>query len=224
MKRLALLVCGFTAVLVLSGAAQTGLDPAKLLTPGTDSWPSYNGDYTGRRFSTLTKINDGNVNALSLAWVYRQNPGAGTSNPGSIKGTPLQINGVMYLTAPDHVWALDARTGREMWHFAWQSKGGIHIGKRGAAVQGDWLFFETPDCNLVSLNIKDGSERWHKQICDLDQFYYGSVAPLIVKNHVMIGVSGDDLEFRGHNQRDGNQRAGNNKRDVVRHARNSNSD
>ena len=52
---------------------------------------------------------------------------------------------------------------------------------------GDWLYYETPDCNLVSLNIKDGSERWHKQICDLDQFYYGSVAPIIVKNKVMVG-------------------------------------
>ena len=48
----------------------------------------------------------------------------GGGNPGAIKGTPLQVNGVIYLTAPDHVWALDARTGREIWHFAWQSKGG----------------------------------------------------------------------------------------------------
>jgi alcohol dehydrogenase (cytochrome c) len=153
MKRVALLVCGLASAAVLVGTAQSGLDPAKLLKPGTDSWPSYNGDYTGRRFSTLTKINDGNIGALSLAWVYRLNPGAGSSNVGSIKGTPLQINGVMYLTAPDHVWALDARTGREIWHFAWQSKGGIHIGNRGAAVLGEWLFFETPDCILASLNI-----------------------------------------------------------------------
>ena len=104
----------------------------------------------------------------------------------------------MYLTAPDHVWAIDARTGREIWHYAWQSKGGIHIGNRGVAVLGDTLYFETPDCNLVSLNIKDGNERWHKQICDLDQFYYGSVAPVVVKNHVIAGVSGDDLDVPGY--------------------------
>ena len=60
--------------------------------------------------------------------------------------------------------------------------------------------FETPDCHLVSLNIKDGSERWHKQICDLDQFYYGSVAPVIVENHVIAGVSGDDLDVPGYIQ------------------------
>ena len=118
--------------------------------------------------------------------------------PRLIKGTPLQVDGVMYLTAPDHVWALDARTGREIWHHAWQSKGGIHIGNRGAAILGDTLYFETPDCNLVALNIKDGTERWHKQICDLDQFYYGSVAPVIVKNHVIAGVSGDDLDVPGY--------------------------
>ena len=199
MKRVILIAFAFVSAAVLVATAQTGLDPAKLLNPGTDSWPSYNGDYTGRRYSTLTKVNDGNVGALSLGWVYRLNPGTG-GNPGSIKGTPLQVNGVIYLTAPDHVWALDARTGREIWHHIWQSKGGIHIGNRGAAIYRDWLYFETPDCNLVSLNIKDGSERWHKPICDLDQFYYGSVAPIIVKNMVMVGVSGDDLDVPGYAQ------------------------
>jgi alcohol dehydrogenase (cytochrome c) len=106
----------------------------------------------------------------------------------------------MYLTVPDHVWALDARTGRQLWHHSWTTKGGIHIGNRGVAVLGDALFYETPDCNLVSLNVKDGSERWHKQICDLEQFYYGSVAPLAVKNHIIAGVSGDDLDIPGYVQ------------------------
>ena len=118
----------------------------------------------------------------------------------TIKGTPVVINGVMYLTVPDHVWAIDARTGRQLWHHAWTSKGGIHIGNRGVAVLGDALFYETPDCTLVSLNIKDGSERWHKQICDLEQFYYGSVAPIPVKNHIIAGVSGDDLDVPGYVQ------------------------
>src|SRR5690242_1201344 len=87
-----------------------GLDPAKLQQPPTDSWPTYNGDYSGRRFSTLTKINDSNINSLSLAWVYRINGGGGMG--GSIKATPLLVNGVLYFTIPDHVWAVDARTGR----------------------------------------------------------------------------------------------------------------
>ena len=70
----------------------------------------------------------------------------------TLKGTPLMINGVLYPTAPDHVWAVDARTGREIWHHTWQAKGGITIGNRGAAVLGDALFFVSRDCNLVSLN------------------------------------------------------------------------
>jgi alcohol dehydrogenase (cytochrome c) len=115
-----------------------------------------------------------------------------------IKGTPLQVNGMLYVTFPDHVWAADARTGREVWHYSWRSKGGWHIGNRGAAVLGNALYFETPDCNLVSLNLKDGTERWHTEICDLEQFYYASVAPIIVKNHVITGVSGDDLDIPGY--------------------------
>ena len=183
--------------IALSGQTPRGLDAQTLLKPGPDVWPTYNGDYSGRRFSTLDKINSSNIDALTLAWVFRLNAGPGA---GNIKGTPLQINGVIYLTAPDNVWAVDARTGRELWHHTWQSTGGIHIGNRGAAVLGEWLYYETPDCHLVSLNIKDGSERWRKQICDLDQFYYGSVAPVIVGNHVIAGVSGDDLDVPGYLQ------------------------
>ena len=62
----------------------------------------------------------------------------------------------------------------------------------------DWLYFETPDDYLVSLDAKTGKERWHKEICDLEQFYYGSVAPVVVKNHVIVGVSGDDLDIPGY--------------------------
>jgi|SRR5579884_1018768 len=174
------------------------LNPAKMLQPPTDTWPMYNGDYSGRRFSPLTKINADNVKSLSLAWVYRINTGNSGPFGGAIKSTPVLIDGILYFTMPDHVWALDARTGREVWHFDWQSTGGIHIGNRGVGAYGNWLYFETPDCNLVSLNLKDGKERWHKPICDLDQFYFGSIAPLVVKNHVITGVSGDDLDIPGY--------------------------
>jgi alcohol dehydrogenase (cytochrome c) len=181
----------FAAAAVLFGA--DGLDPARILHPTPDTWPIYHGDYSGRRYSPLAKINDKNVKSMTLAWVWR----AG-SVQGGLKGTPLEIDGVLYYSAPDHAWAIDARTGRELWHYAWQSKGGIHIGNRGPAVYHDWMYFLTPDCNFVSLNIKDGKERWHKQNCDLDEFYYGSVAPVIIRNHVIVGVSGDDLDRPGY--------------------------
>jgi alcohol dehydrogenase (cytochrome c) len=176
------------------------LDPAKLLSAPVDSWPSYNGDFSGRRFSPLKRINDRNVQALSLAWVYRVNARSAGPFPGSVKSTPVVVDGVMFFTVPDHVWALDARTGRELWHFAWPSRGGIHIGNRGVGVFGKWLYFETPDCHLVSLDMKDGKERWHKRICDPDQLYFASSPPLVVGNHVIAGVSGDDLDVPGYIQ------------------------
>src|SRR4029077_2738176 len=86
------------------------LDPAALLRPATDTWPTYNGDYSGGRFSTLDQINAGNVGSLTLAWVFRP-------HASSIKSTPLEVNGILYFTAPDNVWAVDARFGREIWHY-----------------------------------------------------------------------------------------------------------
>ncbi|MEP6917219.1 MAG: acido-empty-quinoprotein group A [Acidobacteriota bacterium] len=193
----------WTALAVLGAAvcmhgAQGGVEITSVLTqPPTTSWPTYNGDYSGRRFSPLAAIDDGNVSGLSLAWIYRANAG-GTAGGGNIKSTPLQDRGILYFTVPDHVWAVDARTGREVWHFQWPSIAGNHLANRGAAILGDWLFFETPDCHLVSLNIKDGTERWRTPICDLDQYYYGSAAPIIIGNHVITGISGDDLDTSGY--------------------------
>src|SRR5258707_9902448 len=158
----------------------------------SESWPTYHGDFSGRHYSTLDKINAANVKSLSLAWIYRASAG--------LKSTPLQVGGILYFTAPDHVWAVDARNGHELWHYAWQSKGGDHIGNRGVGIRGDSLYFLTPDCNIVALNIKDGKERWHKPNCDLDQYYYGSMAPLIVRNHVIPRVSGSDLDRPGNNR------------------------
>ena len=68
------------------------------------------------------------------------------------------------------------------------------------AIYEDWLYFETPDCYLISLNVKDGKERWRKQICDIDSFYYASVAPTVIKDHLIVGVSGDDFDIPGYIQ------------------------
>ncbi|MEI9977344.1 MAG: hypothetical protein WDO73_37990 [Ignavibacteriota bacterium] len=98
------------------------LDPKLLLKPLTDIWPTYNGDYSGKRFSSLNQIHSGNVSNLTLAWMYRianVGPQRGVGNP-EIKSTPLMVNGTLYFTIPDHVWALDARTGEELWHYGWK--------------------------------------------------------------------------------------------------------
>ena len=112
------LVSVLAASVLLS--AQTRLDPAKLLKPGTDSWPTFNGDYTGRRFSAVNRITPANAHQLSLAWMFR------TTFPGvAIKSTPLLVNGVLYFTIPDHVWAVDG--GRAV-------RSGTTSGRRRAAI------------------------------------------------------------------------------------------
>jgi alcohol dehydrogenase (cytochrome c) len=175
--------------------SQSGLDPAKLLQPATDAWPSYNGDYSGRRYSSLNKIDTSNVKSLSLAWTYRIEAGRGTG--GRISSTPLEVGGVLYFTVPNRVWAIDAQTGQQIWTYTWESKIEA-IGDRGVGISGDTLYFETPDCNLVALGLADGKERWHKSVCSVDQMYFGSVPPMIVKNHVILGFSGDDMDIPGY--------------------------
>jgi acido-empty-quinoprotein group A len=174
------------------------LTPETLLKPGTDTWPTYNGDYSGRRHSRLDQINTSNVTSLSSAWMYRaSNFGAGGFG-SVIKSTPIEVNGVLYFTMPDNVWAVDARNGREIWHYKYPPNEGGHIGQRGVAMLGNWIYTETPDCNLVSLNAKDGKERWRKQIADAKLEYFCTMSPLVVGNHIITGVGGDSLDNPGY--------------------------
>ena len=184
------------AVLVSSAllTAQNGLlTSADILKPAPTTWPTYNGDYSGRRYSALKKITASNVKHLSLAWLYDMSGG------GAIKATPLHVNGVLYFSTPDHAYAVDARTGREQWHYTWtRNRGGTHIGSRGVAVLGDSLYFLTPDCNLVALDVRTGREKWFKEICSLEMMYFGSVAPVVIKDRLIFGPSGDDLDQPGY--------------------------
>jgi len=188
--------------LILSLAAGVGygqgLTPAALVKPAIDSWPMYNGDYSGRRNSPLKQIDTSNAGTLTSAWIYRaSNFGAGGFG-SVIKSTPIAVNGVLYFTMPDNVWAVDARTGREIWHYKYPPNEGGHIGQRGVAMLGDWIYFETPDCNLVSLSAKDGKERWRKQIADAKLEYFCTMSPLVVDNHIITGVGGDSLDNPGY--------------------------
>jgi alcohol dehydrogenase (cytochrome c) len=114
----------------------------------------------------------------------------------SVKGSILQVNGVLYVTAPDHVWAVDAHDGHEIWHYFWKTKGGTHIGNRGAGMWNNYLFVETPDNYLVSLDARTGKERWHKEIASFAQQYFSTAAPVVIGNHVLVGT-GNDLDAPG---------------------------
>lgn len=177
--------------LLLSAAAlqAQGLPGNALLEPPTTFWPTYNGDYSGRRYSSLKQINASNVNSLTLAWLFA------TGTQG-IKSTPLEVNGILYFTVPDNVWAVDARTGREIWHYYRKSEGD-HIGNRGVGMWDDRLYFTTPDSRLVCLNAKDGKPIWIVKLADADLQYFSTMAPLVVRNHVIVGVSGDVTDIPG---------------------------
>jgi len=179
-----------SVILSATALAAQGLDPAALLKPATDTWPTYNGDYSGRRHSPLKQINAGNVKSLTLAWVFQ-------AHSTAIKSTPLEVNGVLYFTVPDNVWAVDARTGQQIWHYKYSSDGGDHIGHRGVGMYGNWLYFTTPDAHLVSLNAKDGTVRWNVELADVKLGYFSTMAPLVIRNHVIVGVSGDVTDVPG---------------------------
>ncbi len=186
-------------VLVLGAAATLagqGLDPKALLKQPPNMWPTFNGDYSGRRFSELKLVNSGNVQQLSLAWATRFSSSGPGANP-MIKSTPLLVNDILYFTAPNNVWAADVRTGRELWHYQYPPNTGSTIGNRGVGMYENWLFFETPDSHLVSLDATTGKERWKIEIADPKLDYTSTVAPVIVGNHVILGIGGDHLDNPG---------------------------
>jgi alcohol dehydrogenase (cytochrome c) len=202
---------------ILLGQGAGGVDPADLLKPLKDSWPTYSGDYTGKRYSALNQIDQSTVSHLTLAWMAHVTPGqaqgsrgfgrppviVGGEGPGdinvgggTIKASALEVDGVLYFTMPDNAWAVNARDGTELWHYFWKTKGGTHIGNRGLGMWHQTLFMETPDDYLVALDARTGKERWHKVIADLSQGYFSTPAPVVVGNHVLVGT-GDDIDEPG---------------------------
>ena len=200
-------------------ASAQSLDPKDILNPKPDAWPTYSGDYSGQRYSKLTEINTGNVHGLTLAWAQKLTGGSGgagggggfgagpagpktivngigkTEAPmGSIKGAMLQVDGVLYVTTPDNVWALDALDGHEIWHYLWKTRGGTHIGNRGVGIWHDRLFFETPDDVLIALDTRTGKEIWHKDIASFDLQYFSTMAPIVIGNHLLVGTGNDSDE------------------------------
>jgi alcohol dehydrogenase (cytochrome c) len=175
-----------TLLLSLSGPLWAqGVDNSMLLNPPADSWPLYHGTYDGQRHSKLEQITPQNVSSLALAWAFQ------TNQKAELKSTPLLVDGVLYFTVPDNVWAVDALSGHQLWHYTYPPNRGLHIGNRGLAMFKDWLYFLTPDGHLVSLNAKDGSVRWNVPVADSTKGYWTSMAPLVVGNHVLVGTSGD---------------------------------
>ncbi len=179
--------CVALAIFCVDGDAhaQLGFDPAALSNPPADSWPTYHGDYSGRRHSRLTAITPENVHTLTLAWAFQ------TNLSQLIKATPILADGIIYITTPDNLWALDARNGRQLWQYRYPPNDGFHIGHRGVAVHEDSVFLTTPDAHLVALDVRDGSVKWNAEIADSARGYWSTTAPLLIRDHLITGASGD---------------------------------
>ena len=108
-----------------------GVDNSVLLNPPADSWPQYHGTYDGQRHSKLEQITPQNVATLALAWAFQ------THQSAEIKSSPLLVDGVLYFTVPDNVWAIDALSGHQLWHYTYPPNHGFHIGSRGVAMYKD---------------------------------------------------------------------------------------
>ncbi|MGA3294145.1 MAG: acido-empty-quinoprotein group A [Candidatus Acidiferrales bacterium] len=166
-----------------------GLDSGEILKPPTDAWPTFNGDYTGRRFSPLTQINRDNVGSLTLAWAFQ-------AHSQSLQSMPIEVDGILYVSSGNQAWAVDARTGRQVWHF--QRPGAMPGGgNKGAAMWKDRLYMTTPDDHLLCLDARGGKLLWDIQIDDPALKAFGGVAPLVVRDHIIVGTSGDTADLPG---------------------------
>ena len=177
--------------------ANMGVQPAQLLSHTiNENWPSYNGDYTGRRFSSLTQITPENVGQLRAEWVFH------SKNSGKLEVTPVVVDGVMYITASNDVYALNSTNGRTLWHYSRPVSSGLiddaagHI-NRGVALLGTRLYTETDNAHLVCLDARSGHLLWDIAYADWNKNYGATSVPLIIKGKVLVGTSGGDSGVRG---------------------------
>jgi alcohol dehydrogenase (cytochrome c) len=160
------------------------------------NWIHSNGNYDNTRYYPGAQINAGNVGKMRPAFVFQ------TAVLESMETAPIVINGVMFLTTSfNHVYAIDAVTGEEFWHYK-HKMGPITTfccgpNNRGVAVEGGTLFMGTLDAKLVALDAKTGKLLWETQIADPDKGYSETMAPVVVEGKVLIGTNGGEYGVRG---------------------------
>jgi len=160
------------------------------------NWITYGGTYDNHRFSSLTQITKGNVKNLKLQWLM-QNQVAGVW-----QSNPLVVDGVMYLTQrPNDIVALDAKTGKHFWIYRWTPDAAARVccgsNNRGLAIANNMVFMGTLDAHLIAVDAKTGKPVWNVAVADVKQAYSITMAPLVVKNMVLVGIGGGEYGIRG---------------------------
>ena len=164
------------------------------------NWLTYSGHYNGQRYSTLDQITPANVKNLTLEWVFQvRSLGAADK----FEATPLVVDGVMYtVSPPNDVVALDAATGRQFWRYnytvAQAARPCCGRVNRGVAILGNSLFMGTLDGRVIALNAKTGEVQWNVAIDRPEAGYALTVAPLVVKDKVIVGPAGGEFGIRGY--------------------------
>lgn len=166
------------------------------MQPVSTNWLSYNGDYSGRRYSALREIDPGNVAQLRVQWVFH------AAEADDMEVTPVVVNGIMFVTAQNDAFALDARTGRQIWHYSRPISEGLiddasQHHNRGVAVWHSHVFLETDNAHLLCLDARSGHLLWDVAYALGNKNYGATSAPLLVKNKVLVGTSGGDDGVRG---------------------------
>lgn len=160
------------------------------------NWLTYSGNYNGQRYSTLNQITPENVRNLELQWIFQ------ARSLEKFEATPLVVDGIMYtVQAPNDVVALDAATGRVFWAYSYTPEqtarpccGRVN---RGVAIHGDTLFMAAIDAHLIAIDAKNGRPLWNVKVAKPESGYAMTVAPLVVKDKVIIGTAGGEYGIRG---------------------------
>ena len=188
----------FIVFCVLPSSSRAQVTSERLLHSSKEPqiWLMYSGDYAGHRFSALDQINVSNAATLVPKWVYQTMAG------GKFETTPLVVDGILYGTGQDdRVYALDARSGRPIWQYQQTLPVDIRpcCGRvnRGVAILGDKIFVATLDAHVVALDSKTGNVVWDATAAEHAKGYSFTLAPLVIKNLVLVGVSGGEYGIRG---------------------------
>lgn len=167
--------------------------------PKEGTWPSYNGNIGGNRYSPLKEINTTNISELAPRWTWTM-PGTRRA----LEDSPQVIDGIMYITGSNECFALDARTGREIWHYSRpRTKDLVPTGdaisgiNRGVAILGDRVFMLTDNAHLIALHRLTGQLVWDTEMADYHLNYGATQAPIVVGDLVISGISGGDEGVRG---------------------------
>ena len=180
-----------------SVATEVNVQPGQLLAkPVFGNWLSYNGDYTGRRYSGLREMDAKNVGQLRVQWVFH------VTNSNHLEVTPVVTDGIMFVTSANDAFALDAQTGRTLWHYSRPITEGLiddasQHHNRGVGVWHSRIYMETDNAHLLCLDARSGHLLWDVAYTDGNKNYGATSAPLVVKDKVLVGTSGGDDGVRG---------------------------